>query len=151
MVVPVDVSLRHRFRPVKAEVGAATRIAARTLSWTVFATLLGLIMLLPFPYGSVQAWWIALFEVIVFIATILWIIEGLFSGSWFVKEHRVLIPLAVIVLFALVQAVPLAFPAARIGGVEITKTISADPFETKQFAKDLLAHLLVLAMLIRFT
>lgn len=152
MVVPVDVSLRHRSRPAKAAVPASVApITIRALSWAVFATLLGIIFLLPFPYGSTQAWWIALFEVVVFIATILWIVEGLVSGSWLIKEHRVLIPLAVIVLFALAQTVPLAFHAATVGGVQITRTISADPFETKQFAWDLLAHLLVLAMLIRFT
>jgi putative inorganic carbon (HCO3(-)) transporter len=117
----------------------------------VFATLLALIVILPIPYGSVQAWWIALFEFVVFITTILWISGEVFSGSWFVKEHRVLIPLVAVALLAFVQIVPLSLSSAGIGGVEVARTISADPFETKQFAVNLLAHTLLLAMLIRFT
>jgi O-antigen ligase len=53
------------------------------------------------------------------------------------------------VLFALIQTVPLS--SATVGGVSINRTISADPFETRQFTAELLAHTLVLAMLIRFT
>jgi O-antigen ligase len=124
-------------------------LAVRTLSWTVFATLLTIIVLLPIPYGAVQAWWISLFEVVVFTITILWIIEGLLSGKGIVKEHEVLLPLLLIVLFALTQTVPLS--SSMVGGVSITRTISADPFETRQFTVKLLAHTLVLAMLIRFT
>jgi len=123
-------------------------LAVRTLSWTVFAGLLALIALLPIPYGAVQAWWISLFEVAVFAATILWIIEGLLSGKGVVKEHEVLLPLLLIVLFALVQTVPLSH--STIAGVSITRTISADPFETRRFILVLLAHTLVLAMLLRF-
>ena len=150
MAAPVDVRFRHRSRAVTTQVPAGVKtLTVRTLSWVVLATLIALIVVLPIPYGAVQAWWISLFEVVVFIATILWIIEGLFTGSWFVREHQVLIPLALIVLFALAQTVPLA--SHSISGVSITRTISADPFETKQFVKDLVAHILVLGMLIRFT
>ncbi len=80
--------------------------------------------------------------------TILWIIEGLLSGQGIVKEHEVLLPLLLIVLFALFQTVPLT--SSTVAGVSIKRTISADAFETRQFTVDLLAHTLVLAMLIRF-
>jgi len=153
MAVPsVEASLQDtsRFLEVRVLSGFASH-AIRTLSWIVFTTVLVLIAVLPFPYGAVQAWWTALFEVIVFVATILWIIHGLLSGSWFVKEHKVLIPLLAVVLFAFAQTIPLSSVPSTIRGLEITRTISADPFETKQFAKDFLAHTLLLAMLLRFT
>lgn len=117
----------------------------------MFASLLTLMVLLPIPYGSVQAWWIALFEFVVFILTFMWISEGLFRGSWLVKEHRALIPLIVIGLYSFLQSIPIFFSSVAIGNVEITRSISADPFETKLFAVNLVAHTLFFALLVKFT
>ena len=47
----------------------------------VFYSLIALIALVAVPYGTVEPWWEAVFECAVFFLGLLWIIQGLLSGS----------------------------------------------------------------------
>ena len=69
--------------------------------------------------------------------TIVWLIDGLRDGSWWQRDHLLLIPLFALVLFALVQS--------------ISSAISADPFESRRFSLRLLAISLTLGLLLRYT
>src|SRR5881296_1897105 len=76
---------------------------ARFLDPVIFYTLLIVIALTAIPYGTVEPWWVGTFECAIFALGLLWVIEGLLSGAWLVKQHRLLIPLLAVVIFALIQ------------------------------------------------
>src|SRR6266481_632391 len=73
----------------------------RLLEAAIFYGLLILIALVAVPYGTVDPWWDSIFEAAVFGFTILWLLEGLLRGTWLEPTHRLLIPLLILVVFAL--------------------------------------------------
>ena len=123
--------------------------ASRILTTAIFCALLSLIVLTPAQHGLVKEWWTALFECIVFALAAVWAVEGLLGGGWFVREHWLLGPLVPLLVFVFWQSVPLGL--AEVAGVEVWRTLSADAYETRLVAFRFLAHLLVAAMLLRYT
>src|ERR1700704_4969385 len=79
--------------------------SGKVLEKVVFISLLGLIVIAVVPYGTVDAWWEALFECAVFTLTALWIFEVLLRGCWQVKVLFILLPLIVITAYAFAQTV----------------------------------------------
>ena len=82
---------------------------ARILGGTIYVSLLALIALTAIPYGTVEAWWKAVFISLVFALCILWVIEGLLSSSWRIRGLPMLAP-----LFALAAFAALAIHASSI-------------------------------------
>ncbi len=121
---------------------------AQLLDKFVFASLLVLTVLVPIPYGTVEPWWISLYECVVFALAALWIIEGLITGSWCLTEKLLLAPFAALILFAFFQT--LALPSLS-GPALNSWAISADPFETGLVALKLLAFAINGALLLRYT
>ena len=121
---------------------ALTRSRAQELlDRFIFASLLVLIVLVTIPYGTVEAWWIAVYECAVFSLGALWVLEGLVSRSWNVRERGVLAPIVVLALFVFLQSMTLLNWAG---------TISADPFETRLMFLKLLAFGINAALLLRY-
>ena len=116
---------------------------AHFLDRFVFASLLVLIVLVAIPYGTVEPWWISLYECAVFSLTALWVVEGLLNGSWGLSEKVLLAPFVALILFALFQT----FALPGLNGT----VISADPFETRLVALKLLAFAINGALLMRYT
>lgn len=114
----------------------------------VFALLVALTVLAAVPYGSVDPWWEGAFEGVVFALGGLWMLEGALGGRWLVAEQRVLLPAAGLSLFAALQAVP--WGTAEVAGVEVVRTLSADPFETARAAAKLSAVTLAGALFLRY-
>jgi hypothetical protein len=56
-----------------------------------FATLL-LLPLTAIPYGTVEPWWEALFQCLVFTLVALWIVEGMLRGAWRVSGLSLMAP-----------------------------------------------------------
>lgn len=128
-----------------------TRIA-RVLELVIFVALLALIVLTAIPYGTNQPWSKALFDCIVLALAALWIIEGMLSGSWWRPVHRLLVPGFVLVAYAFFQTLP--FTKGSIGGgIEdvVWRAVSFDPQSTRLAAMNLLAYVLVLGILLRYT
>jgi O-antigen ligase len=123
--------------------------AARLLGGVIFYALLALILMTAIPYGTVEEWWNSLFQCIVFVMAGLWVIEGLLSGGWLVREHRLLVPLIPLLAFIFFQSVPLG--KVEAGGTQVWRTLSADAYETRLAAFRFLALILVAAMLLRYT
>jgi O-antigen ligase len=122
---------------------------AQLLDKFVFASLLVLIVLVAIPYGTVEPWWISLYECTVFGLAAVWVIEGLITGSWCLTEKLLLAPFAALILFAFFQT--LALPGLS-GAVSLNSgTISADPFETRLVALKLFAFAINGALLMRYT
>jgi O-antigen ligase len=119
------------------------------LGATVFCALLLLIVLAPARQGLVEEWWASLFQCVVFALAALWAVEGLLGGGWLVREHRLLAPLVPLLVFVCLQSVPLG--RDEVAGVEVWRALSADAYETRLVAFRFLAHILVAAMLLRYT
>src|SRR5262249_33054693 len=108
-----------------------------------------LIALVAIPYGTVEPWWEAVFECVMFFLGLLWIIHGFRSGSWAIGGARVFYPVIALVLFAILQSMPLW----RMGfaGKKVWYAISSDPFESWRFALKTAALVLAGLLLIRYT
>jgi O-antigen ligase len=116
----------------------------------IFLSLLALIALAAIPYGSVEPWWRGLGQSVVFALAALSLIEIHLSGEWDISNHSLLVPLIALALFAFVQTIP-------IGRLDIAglpepswRTISADPRGTRNWVAEMLALILLAAMLLRY-
>ena len=127
--------------------------ATRLLDRTVFVSLLSLIALVSIPYGTVEAWWVAAYECIVFALGAVWMIEGLLAGTRGLSQRRLPVPLLLLVLFAFIQTAPWGAAGAGVPGAGggVWRAISVDPFETRLLAWKLLALILNGLLLMRYT
>lgn len=123
--------------------------ASRTLAAVIFYALLTLIVLAPAKQGLVEEWWASLFQCVVFALAALWSVEGLLGGRWLVREHWLLAPLVPLLGFIFLQSIPVG--RDEVAGVEVWRTLSSDPYETRLAAFRFLALILVAAMLLRYT
>ena len=106
----------------------------------IFVSLLALILLVAVPYGTVEPWWIALYECAAFGLATLWVSERLLRGSWSLGDGALLAPLAALTAFVQLQSVSLSASGTRA-------TISADAFETHLLFFKLLALTLTFTLL----
>jgi O-antigen ligase len=113
------------------------------LSKAVFGALVGLIAITAIPYGTVEPWWKAAFVCAVFAICIVAIIDILVSGSSRIAGGPVLLPMLALSALAFVQT--LSFSS------NTWNAISADPFQTRFFALQMLALTAFLALLCRYT
>lgn len=114
--------------------------AARVLSSFIFYALLALLPLAAAPYASVEPWWTALFDAVVFLLAALWAVEGALSGGWVTRAHALLLPCVGLAALALLQSVPLP----------LVGVVSFDAYESRVFALRVLAFALYAAMLVRY-
>ena len=145
-----DDSNTRDLAPVGTPIRA--RSVAHFFEFTIFIALLTLIALTAIPYGTNGPMAKALFECIVLALAALWIIEGLLSGSWWRPVHRLLVPGLVLLAYAFLQTLP--FTRANIGGgIEgiVWRAVSFDPQSTRLAVMTLLAYVLVLGLLLRYT
>jgi O-antigen ligase len=131
--------------------GRAGGKLSRALGAIIFYTLLALLLLVSIPYGTVEPWWEALFECVVFALGALWVIEGMLSRGWITKEHRIFLPVLALALYALLQTLPGLAGNSSIAGLKVWNAISADPYQTRLFVLKLLAFTLSGVMLLRYT
>lgn len=114
----------------------------------ILGGLLLLLTLVAIPYGTVEPWSEALFEVGVVVLSLLWIVEGYRAGFWFPKQFRVFYPLMALIVFALIQSINLWQVDAA--GQKVWYSISADAFETRRFVLKVGALVLGGLMLTRY-
>jgi O-antigen ligase len=138
MILETTAAPDSEIRSARANSG---RRIAIVLQRVIFFTLLCLIPLTAIPYGSAQQWWKAAFVCVVFTLAILWLIEGSISGRWFGDTWSIALPTFALSVFALLQTVPLGNRNNLPGGITISPwyAISADPYQTRFFALQLLA------------
>lgn len=124
-------------------------LATSVLGRGIFIALLWTIPIFAAPYGATPPLWIGLLQLLILLIGVAWTLDGVKSGGWFVAEHKLLLPIVALLLYAVFQIVPLG--AMQAAGVEsYPRYISAMPYETKWFAWRLLALILFAAMLMRY-
>jgi putative inorganic carbon (hco3(-)) transporter len=109
-----------------------------------FVGLLVIIVATAIPYGTVDAWWEAVFECAVFALTALFAIEVVLGAFRPSKKLFVLLPLLILAVYAFVQAMP--FPT-WLGGAG-NRTLSIDHYQTFITARKMLALFLFLGLLL---
>lgn len=135
--------------------GGKREFVALLLGRVVFYGSLLLAALSAVPYGSIEPWWAGLFASGLFALGCLWAVESFLAGGLGLRrEHwTLLLPPLALAAFSLLQTVPLLRDASDAGRVvsALRGAVSADPFETYNFALRLLALTLLCAVLLRFT
>jgi O-antigen ligase len=116
----------------------------------LFLSLLSLIMLVAIPYGTVEPWWSAVYQVCIFSLAALAITTQALtnhraSSAAIFREWRMFLPIAALLCFVFLQSVSLpqsywhkarSLPLSVLPGKQ---TISSDPFETRLLFLKLLA------------
>lgn len=119
----------------------------RVLNPLIYVCLLILIVLTAIPYGTVDPLSEAIFECAIFALGVLWIIEGYLSGSWRLEKLSLLAPMLALAALAFLQTLPLFTQ----DGTRVSRALSADQYETWLFIYKLLALILTLELLLRYT
>ncbi|MEN3326106.1 MAG: hypothetical protein V7638_913 [Acidobacteriota bacterium] len=118
------------------------------LNKLIFGALVALIALTAIPYGTVEPWWKAAFVCAVFAICILALIESLITGRIELRGRSVLLPMLAISALAFLQTLSLG--ARTEANLQVWNAISADPYQTRFFALQLLALTVLLALLYRY-
>ena len=126
----------------------STRPGSHFLSRLIFFSLLATIALTAIPYGTVQPWWIAIFECVVFVIAVLGVIETSVGKSWSRNNLSLFAPLLLLTLFIVFQSLPLF---SGIGPLGMGAALSADPYGTRLFAIRLFALIVAALLLLRYT
>jgi O-antigen ligase len=124
-------------------------IAHRILDRVIFVGLLMTIVLTAIPYGSVQPWWVALFECVIFVFGILGLIDLMITKERLPAAASVALPLVILCLFLLFQSLPL-FSSNNAVIPNLRLSISADPYTTQLLALKLFALIVAGVLLLRY-
>ena len=124
-----------------------TRSVAHLLDRLIFASLLVIIVATAFLYGTVQSWWISVFECAVFLTAILGVIESTIGKTWSLFDVSPFTPLLVLAAFSLVQSLFLFSGAAP---AYPRTSLSADPHGTREFAVQFFSLILTAILLARY-
>ena len=148
MPQPVMAARAESAAPVDIDAVALGARAVKLLGTFVFTSLLGLLVLTAIPYGTAEAWWKALLICSILALTIVWLIEGFLSGYWISDGWSMILPMLALAVFSFLQSLPIGQTA--IAGVGTWNAISADPYQTRFFASQLLALTLAGILLLRY-
>jgi O-antigen ligase len=128
------------------------RGAARKSSAVVFWGAVSLLPLTAVPYGAVEPWWKAVFQCLVFLLTAVWLCDvALFSGMRRLKSLHLLLPFALLILYALLQTVSWGTTTEPLIVPQVGRTISADPAATRGFVLQFTAVVLAGWLLFQYT
>jgi O-antigen ligase len=116
------------------------------LNCFIFTMLLALILCSAFFVES-SIVWTEIFETSVFLLTTLWLVASYLGKSWLLEEHRLLIPLLFLAIYAFIQAIRIG-PVVEIEGIRIRQAISNSPNETWLTAQKFLSFTLFAGLLL---
>jgi O-antigen ligase len=135
--------------PAEPQLSFRQRIA-KILDKIIFFCLLAVAALAVIPYGTVDAWWDAVFEILVFGLAALWIFEGLLFGKMQLKNFQVLLPLVAITAYAFLQTVFLPWRlAGRLNPSNTSSPwLTIDRYQTQLTSVKMLALTLFTTLLL---
>ena len=114
------------------------------LNKLVFGSLLALIVVTAIPYGTAEPWWKAAFVCAVFAICIFALIEN----PTHIPGKKVLLPMLALSALAFIQTLSLG--ARSEANLHVWNAISADPYQTRFLALQLLALTTFLALLYQY-
>lgn len=117
------------------DLGSRDHFAER-IDRIVFADLLATVVITPLAYGAVEPWAVALFELNALLIAVLLVIKFVFAPGASPRLSRIILPLAALLLVGIVQLIPLGEAAPGL------RTLSFDPFATREAVVKLLAYLI---------
>lgn len=100
----------------------------------IFYALLLLLALTPLPYGAVETWSTALWEICVFAVTLMWAAQSAIEGRLKIAANPLALPMIALLIVAIVQILPMASGGDR-------QTISYDAYVTSQVAIKIFASI----------
>ena len=118
------------------------------LNKLIFSALIILISVAPIPYGTVEPWWKAAFVCAVFAICIVAIVDALLSRDDHILGASILLPMLALSALAFLQTLSLG--ARTEANLAVWNSISADPYQTRFFALQMLALTAFLALLYRY-
>jgi len=118
------------------------------LNRIVFIALVALIVVTPIPYGTVEPWWKAAFVCTVFAICILALVDNLITGKAVIAGKSILLPMLAFAALAFLQTLSLG--TRTEANLAVWNAISADPYQTRFFALQMLALTAFLALLYRY-
>jgi O-antigen ligase len=118
------------------------------LNKLAFGALIALIVFTAIPYGTVEPWWKAAFVCAVFAICIFALIENLITGKIEIRGRSVLLPMLATSALAFLQTLSLG--ARAEANLSVWNAISADPYQTRFFALQMLALTALLALFYRY-
>lgn len=107
---------------------------AAILEKVIFYALLLLLALTPLPYGAVETWSTALWEICVFAVTLMWAAQSAIEGRLKIAANPLALPMIALLIVAIVQILPMASGGDR-------QTISYDAYVTSQAAIKIFASI----------
>ncbi|MBA2606248.1 MAG: O-antigen ligase family protein [Acidobacteriota bacterium] len=116
----------------------------------LFFLLCATIIFTTLAYGAVHHPIIAIFYVIAAIVVLLWVFDAFTNGVLRFNKSLLQIPLLAAFLYGILQTIPFGAHTEVAGLVEISRTISFDPFWTQVAAFHFLALLIFLAALLTY-
>src|SRR5687768_1128004 len=107
-----------------------------------FSLIAAIIVFTTIAYGTVHQSVLSVFYVLIALGTLLWAIDGFFSGSVRISREPIQLALLAAAGYGFVQIIPFGW-LAQTGGIEqVPRTISLDPFATRVSAMHFIALLL---------
>ncbi len=100
----------------------------------IFYALLLLLALTPLPYGAVESWSIALWEICVFAVTLMWAAQAAIEGRLKIVANPLALPMIALLVVAVIQILPIDSGGER-------QTISYDAYVTSQTAIKIFASI----------
>jgi O-antigen ligase len=128
---------------------AATNRFSQALNAIVFWGLLAAIPLTVFPYGTVDPWFEAGFEVLIFSLTIVWVIESILSRGFRLKRPSILLPMVAITFYVFFQSIQ--WPPKWLSNTTTQHMLSIDHYQTHLTARKTLALAIFLGLLLAHT
>ena len=137
-----------------ASANAQTQPKQRTralalIEGAIFYGLIAVIVFTAIPYGTVDPWSQAVFEIVVFLLGLFWVVHCLLAGSWRVGNVRLVFPMIALVGLAILQS--FVWSQTDQAGTKVLWSLSADPFESRALALRVSALILACVLFIRFT
>jgi O-antigen ligase len=121
----------------------------RALNAIVFWGLLAALPLTVFPYGTVDPWFEAAFECLIFSLAIVWVLQSIFSRGFRFKRRAILLPMIAITLYVFFQSIE--WPPTWLSNSTTQHMLSIDHYQTYLTARKTLALALLLGLLLAHT
>ena len=138
---------------VRSEAEASRLRVTQVLNQAVFVSLLVLLAASAVPYGITEPWWKATFIAAVFAICVIAVLETLIKGESQIHGPKgILLSMLALAVFAMLQTISLGSSVddSAVKTLGPWNSISADPYQTRFFALQMLALTTCLALLYRY-